>query len=138
MTEDLDAVVLALPPNSWPQPEDERITSLSGWVTRQQASRFNSLDAILDQYRPAEPFYYFSFCGVRPGYERKGLGKALIERCLSTPEAAGVRCPAEAGNPSGAGLMKSCDFHVTAVVAPNGSTDASVTFMTREGMPAVE
>lgn len=112
-----------IPPEQWHLGLVEQIRLLPPllWRTGRDFPRLMRALNLMESHHPHEPHYYLPIIGVRPSWQGKGLGSALLRPMLERCDREGMPAYLEASSPRNRSCYERNGFVVTGeVVLPDG------------------
>lgn len=112
VTGDRSAVAIWLPRDGDPVPPPENYDARVAAACGEWADRFHLLDELFDANHPSEPHHHLAFLAVRPEYQGRGVGTALLDHHHAWLDAHGVPGYLEASSTGSRKLYASNGYEV--------------------------
>ena len=128
--ERLVAASLCFDEGRWPPPKRSMLSMVSvAWTSPGAARRGIPVTALMERHHPRLPHVYLEILGAHPLMQRRGAGRALLERMIDDADQRGLPCYLETTKLENVGYYRGYGFDVDDE-APIGGT-ATMWFMTR-------
>lgn len=109
------AAAVIYPPGTYPIPLIDQIT------IQMKSLIWNGLNNLIswlkwlkeaDKRRPTEPHYYLEYLGVRPGYQGRGYGSAIMNHLVAKADEISTGCYLENADPRNVAFYQRSGFQV--------------------------
>ncbi|MFW6642372.1 GNAT family N-acetyltransferase [Nocardiopsis algeriensis] len=115
VSEDLGAVAVWTTPESGGAAEVmENLLPVFTDLAGDRAEFYASAEEEMARHRPDHPVWFLGTVGVRPEFQGRGLGRAVVTAGLREADAAGVPAFLETSEPGNVGFYETLGFEVTA------------------------
>jgi len=118
--DDFTATALWLPPGIHPD-EDGLVALFEATVAVDKRDRLFSLLEQMGRYHPDDPCWHLAFIAVDPARQGKGLGSALLAKCLRQCDTDGLPAYLESTNPANLSLYRRHGFEQIGLIEAEGA-----------------